>query len=493
MLEYIKQQANKTYTENGAAAYESTGSYCLDLFSTVGAIREKSERNIIDRFIRAFYEDRDYAMKILFFARDIRGGLGERRVFRIILKWLAQNEPQSVRKNIQYIAEYGRFDDLLTLFDTPCEDDMLDIIKAQLRTDTLALENAENVSLLAKWLPSINTSNATSRQYAKRIANAIGLSLADYRKTLSRLRAQIKIIENNLRQKDYTFDYSKQPSRAMFKYRAAFYRNDAERYMAFLSDVCSGKATLHADNVAPYELVLPYFDFDFTTDSFIRNMNDEEKQTLNATWAALDDYCSDENAIAVVDTSGSMYWNGGIPAAVALSLGLYFAEHNTGRFKNCFIEFSAHPKLIEIKGDSFADKLRYIGSFCEVANTNLQAVFDLILNAAVEHDVPQSEMPKKLYIISDMEFDCCINDASSTVFENARQFYAKHGYTLPQIVFWNVDSRNLQQPVMQNELGVALISGVTPKIFDMVISGTLSPYSFMVEVLNRERYAKITA
>ena len=222
-------------------------------------------------------------------------------------------------------------------------------------------------------------------------------------------------------------------------------------------------------------------------------MTDEEKQTLNATWASLDDYCSDENAIAVVDTSGSMYWNGGIPAAVALSLGLYFAEHNTGRFKNCFIEFSARPQLIEIKGDSFADKLRYIGSFCEVANTNLQAVFDLILNAAVEHDVPQSEMPKKLYIISDMEFDCCINDASSTVFENARQIYAKHGYTLPQIVFWNVDSRNLQQPVMQNELGVALISGVTPKIFDMVISGTLSPYSFMVEVLNRERYAKITA
>lgn len=491
MLEYIKHQANKTYTENGAAAYESTGSYCLDLFSTVGAVREKSERDIIDRFIRAFYEDRDLAMKILFFARDIRGGLGERRVFRVIMKWLALNEPDSVRKNIRYIAEYGRFDDLLTLFDTPCEDDMLRVIAALLRTDIHALENGENVSLLAKWLPSINTSNATSRQYAKRIAIALGFSLADYRKTLSRLRAQIQIIENNLRQKDYTFDYSKQPSRAMFKYRAAFFRNDSERYKQFLSDVCSGKATLHADNVAPYELVLPYFDC--TTESFIRNMTDEEKQSLNATWASLPDYCSDENAIAVVDTSGSMYWNGGIPAAVALSLGLYFAERNTGKFKNCFIEFSARPKLIEIKGDSFADKLRYIGSFCEVANTNLQAVFDLILSAAVENAVPQSEMPQKLYIITDMEFDCCIDNASSTVFENARQEYAKHGYTLPQIVFWNVDSRNLQQPVTQNELGVALISGVTPKIFDMVISGTLSPYSFMVEVLSRERYTKITA
>ncbi|MGN0115128.1 MAG: DUF2828 family protein, partial [Acutalibacteraceae bacterium] len=324
MLEYIKQQANKTYTENGAAAYESTGSYCLDLFSTVGAVREKSERDIIDRFTRAFYEDRNSAMKILFFARDIRGGLGERRVFRIILKWLAQNEPESVRKNIRYIAEYGRYDDLLCLFDTPCENDMLRIIESQLRTDMLAMDSSENVSLLAKWMPSINASSGKSRQYAKRIANALGFSLADYRKTLSRLRAQIQIIENNLRQKDYTFDYSKQPSRAMFKYRAAFYRNDAERYLAFLSDVRSGKATLHADNVAPYELVLPYIDYDgyycYGNDnrSLIRNMTDEEKQTLNATWAALPDYCSDENAIAVVDTSGSMYCNDSIPAAVAL-------------------------------------------------------------------------------------------------------------------------------------------------------------------------------
>jgi hypothetical protein len=318
-----------------------------------------------------------------------------------------------------------------------------------------------------------------------------------YRKALTTLRAQIKIIENNLREKDYTFDYAKQPSRAMYKYRKAFIRNDSQRYGAFLASVATGEATLHANAVSPYELVEPYLTDDWyeNNKSFMKEISAAEKAALNATWEALPNFGSDENAIAIVDTSGSMYCDcKPLPAAVALSLGLYFAQHNTGVFKNHFIEFSARPQLIEIKGETFADQLRYIATFNEVADTNLEAVLNLILDAAVKNNVKQSEMPTKLIIISDMEFNCCVRDASDTNFNQAKKRYEAKGYHLPQIVFWNVASRNhRQQPVTMNEQGVALVSGATPRMFSMIAGGNLSPYTFMLDVLSSERYAKISA
>lgn len=494
MLGYLKQEADLTQTENGAATYCSTGSYCLDLFATVGALRKADDTEIIARFIRAYAEDPDMAMKLLFFARDIRGGLGERRVFRTILHWLAAEKPESVRKNLAFIEEYGRFDDLLALLDTPCEADMLRHIKARFDADRQVPEG-EPVSLLGKWLPSINTSNAETVRAAKRIAKAFGLSDAAYRKALVALRARIRILENNLREKDYTFDYEKQPSRAMFKYRKAFARNDGERYSAFLDAVKSGSAVLHTENVAPYELVAPFLSFDWQENgkTFMRSVSQAEKDTLNATWASLPDFGSGENALAVVDTSGSMYCDGGLPAAVALSLGLYFAERNTGCFANRFIEFSERPQLIELKGETFADRLRYAASFCEVANTNLEAVFDLILRAAVRYGATQSELPKKLIIISDMEFDMCVGNASAVNFAHAEKKFAAQGYTLPEVVFWNAKSRNCQQPVKMNAAGVTLVSGVTPRIFSMVAGDLTTPYEWMKEVLGSERYVKIAA
>ena len=493
MLDYIKQEANMTQTENGAATYVSTGSECLDLFVTIGALRRESNEEIIARFVRAYTESPDTAMKLLFFARDIRGGLGERRVFRVVMNWLAANEPKSVRKNLCFVAEYGRYDDLLSLMGTPCEKDMLAVIRDQFARDMAALKEEGNVSLLGKWLPSVNASSEKTVSLAKRMAKALGLTDAAYRKALVALREHIRIIENNLREKDYTFDYEKQPSRALFKYKKAFLRNDKERYTSFLKAVAAGEAQLHADHVAPYELVEPYLGY-FGNGSHMRAVTPEEKQALNTTWASLPDFGSDENALAVIDTSGSMYWGGKpLPAAVALSLGLYFAEHNKGLFRNHFMEFSATPQLIEVKGETFADRLRYVASFSEIANTNLEAVFDLILNAAVKNHVPQEELPAKLIIISDMEFDACVNNASSVNFKNAQEKYEANGYHLPQIVFWNVASRNRQQPVTQNEQGMALISGVTPRIFSLVAGGTLSPYTFMMEVLNSERYAGIAA
>ena len=495
VLEVLKKTANKSYTENGALTNRSTGKDCLDLFATIGALRRESDLEIEKRFMKAYTEDRDLAMKILFFARDVRGGLGERRIFRIILRWLAFSEKGSVVKNLPYIAEYGRWDDVLVLLKTPCRKEAMALLKEQFQADLAALEDSGDISLLGKWLPSVNASNPETVLLAKMIAKAFGLSDRDYRKALVKLRARIRIIENNLRERDYTFDYAKQPSKAMFKYRKAFLRNDGERYSAFMEKVDRGEAKLHTGTLMPYEIVEPCLKYTwYRQESFMRALSDEEKLSLNATWAALEDFTTDENALAIVDTSGSMYGpHNPMPAAVALSLGLYFAERAKGPYRNHFIEFSAHPELIEIKGQTFADRLRYIASFNEIANTNLEAVFDLILQTAVENRVPQSELPAKLYIISDMEFDACVSGAKLTNFENAKQKYARRGYKLPQIVFWNVASRHQQQPVTVNDRGVALVSGCSPRIFSMAMEGELNPYEYMLRVINTERYAPIAA
>ena len=497
MLEYLKNEANRTLTENGAATYRTSCSDCLDLFATIGALRHSSESIIINRFMRAYTENPDLAMKILFFARDVRGGLGERRVFRIILDWLAQNEKISVFKNISFIPEYGRYDDLLVLLNSDCESVVVALVKSQLAKDIEAMKKQNEISLLAKWLPSVNASNKETVIKAKKLSRMLGMSEAEYRKTLSELRAYLKLIENNLRERDYTFDYSKVPSKAMHKYIKAFYRNDNNRYSKYIASVERGEAKMNTSTLMPYELIEPYIKYSYYnagSRSFMRPISEEEKASLNAAWNSLPDFCNDENALAVIDTSGSMYCTQNpMPASVALSLGLYFAEHNKGAFKNHFIEFSAEPRLIEIKGETFADKLRYVASFNEIGNTNLQSVFELLIKTATKNNIPQEEMPSKLYIISDMEFDRCINNADISNFEYAKKLFEQNGYKLPEIIFWNVESRNTQQPVKQNEQGVALVSGCTPRLFSMITSGELSPYKCMMEIIGSERYLKITA
>lgn len=490
MLQNLIKEANKDFTENGAVTNASALSDCLDFFATVGAIRKEKDEEIEKRFIRAYTENKDTAMKILFFARDIRGGLGERRVFRVILNWLAFYDADSLRKNLEFVAEYGRYDDLLALTDTPCEKDALEIFKRQFNADLKAMAERGKVSLLAKWLPSVNASNKETIAFAKKVANYFGMDYALYRKSLSVLRKYIRIIENNLREKDYTFDYETEPSKALYKYRKAFIRNDGERYKEFINKVEKGEAKLNASTLAPYEVIAPLLKENFNG----KKITKEEIASINATWNSLPDFSTDENALAVIDTSGSMYyWDNATPASVAISLGIYFAERNKGAFKDYFIEFSAKPKLIKIKGKTIADKVRYISSFEEIANTDVEAVFDLILQTAVKNKLPQSELPAKLYLISDMEFDQAVDNASLTNFENAKIKFEERGYKLPDIVFWNVASRNTCQPVTKNDNGAVLVSGCTPRLFSMVASGTMNPFTFMTEVVESERYKPITA
>ena len=484
LLQALKAEANRTVTENGAATFVTTQSDCLDLFATIGALREAPAADVIARFDRAFAENRDLALRTMFYGRDIRGGLGERRVFRVLLRHLAMVHPESVRRNLAFIAEMGRFDDLMVLMETPCEPDAVALAARQLKEDLESAHRGEPVSLLAKWMPSVNAASPETVRMGKLFARRLGMSEALYRKTLSFLRGRLRLIENSLRESDYTFDYQAQPSRAMFKYRKAFLRNDHERYTGYLTAVSQGRASMHTSSLNPCDLV----------DQALRfSGSDAERLSLDTTWKALPDFTDGRNALCVVDTSGSMYSGSPTAFAVALSLGMYFAERNRGIFRNHFIVFSTTPRLVEIKGTDLVDRVRYCRGFSEVADTNVQRVFELVLSTAVRSHARQSDLPDTLYIITDMEFNCCTRDASLSNFEYAKRLYEAHGYRLPKVVFWNVQSRNIQQPVTMNEQGVALVSGYSPRIFQMAMRGAVNPYQTMLDTLNSERYIRICA
>lgn len=491
MWNEMKEEANYTRTENGARTYRSTLSGCLDFFACAGAMRQAPETEIRGKFIRAFAEDPTLAMKILFYARDVRGGLGERRLFHTILEYLGNNKPSTVLKNLSLIPFYGRFDDVLPLLDTPLFKESAHFLKEQLERDVKAMEEGkDNLSLLAKWLPSINTSNLEKVHQARRLARAFGMSEKTYRKTLSALRKQLDLLEPRLCRKDYTFPYDEVPSKAMVKYRRAFYRNDKKRYERFQEKVENQESTIHADTLLPYEIIRPLA-YDYLGNRPVREKINRPMEIL---WNHQKDYAGNQNALVVIDGSGSMYsGRSPVPAMVAQSLGLYFAERNKGPFGNKFITFSETPQLVEIKGETLTEKLHYISTFDECANTNLKRVFELIIRTAVKHHIPQKELPEKLYIISDMQFDDCIEEGDLTNYEYAKKIFREAGYRLPQVIFWNVAGRTGQFPVTKNETGTLLVSGCHPVLFRQVLAGNTNPYDFMLEIAGGKRYEPVTA
>ena len=499
VFEAIKEQLNGTYTENGDLAYKSSGSACLDFFSLCGGMR----RNLSDLeklFAKAYGENPVLAIKILFYMRNIRGGLGERNGFRVLLKELAEFYPETARRIVYAIPEYGRWDDLLVLLDTPVKDEAVALIKNQLEKDRNAIGSA-GVSLLGKWLPSINTSSKECVASAKVLMAALGMKAVEYRKLCSALRKEIKILEDNLRRKDYTFDYSNQPSQAMHRYRKAFLRNDGERYNAFLKKAVEQaeklargeeipddeKVKLNVKTLYPYQLVAP-----FINACGVNRLTAEEELPLEAGWKSLDRSQFDSRTIVVRDGSGDF-----AAINIASSLALLFAEQLGGAYRNSFITFSSEPRLVQIpeKADTLKKKLNYVSKFNDCSNTDIGKVYDLILKVAKKGRVPKEEMIERILIISDMEFDACAEGAST--FEHYKSKFEKAGYELPEIVFWNVEARHAHLPVTMNEKGVKLVSGASANIFANVVSGDLkvvTPYDFMLQML--EPYAefdKVTA
>lgn len=450
-------------TENGAVTYTRSGSACLDFFAQAGAMRKNPEK-AVELFTKAFAEDRLTAVRILFYLRDVRGGQGERSLFRNCLEWIGDNEPSVFDKIIELVPEYGRWDDMF--FDNPRA---LEVVGEKLKEDFAS----DKPSLLAKWLPTINASSKRTRAKARLIADRIGLSEIRYRKTVRVIREKIRAVEEFMSSNRWDeIDYSSVPSQANRIYKDAFLKHDEERYGKFIEKAETGEVKINSSTLYPYQIY--------------NSVNSNYSKTLEALWSQLPDYTQGNNALVVADVSGSM---DGDPMSVSVSLALYFAERNKGQFKDHFITFSGQPTLQRVTGNNLRDKMNQIERSEWRMNTNLQAVFDLILDTAVREGIPEEEMPSTIYIISDMEFDECVD--GGTNYEQIKLQYEGNGYKLPSIVFWNVDARGGRNlPVQKDESNVALVSGFSPTVFKMAVENK-TPEQVMLETISSERYARI--
>jgi hypothetical protein len=477
----LESQMNDTVTLNGAKAYESTLNKCLDLFGKIAACR--NDLNQAQKlFAHAYAENPETATRILFWARDIRGGQGERAVFRQLFKYLVEENGEIGAKLVSLVPEYGRWDDLLVLENTSVWETVLNAIQNQLNIDRISYKAGEPVSLLAKWLPSINASSKDTKRLGRKIAAHLGLTEREYRKILSNLRTHINVVEKSMCSKEWSaIDYSKLPSRAAFMYRKAFAKQDGVRYQEYLNAVAKGEAKINASTLYPYDIVEQYL--------YKGARNDK---TIDLQWEALPNYMEGKefNGLVVADVSGSMY---GRPMAVSISLAMYIAERNTAEvWKNKFLTFSASPKLQSIVGSTIGKRIENLARAEWGMNTDLIAVFKTVLDAGVTNNVPAEDMPQKLIIVSDMQFDQCCKSNKRTNFEQIQKLYRKAGYEMPSLVFWNVNAIGGNVPIQAHDTGTSLVSGCSPSILKSVLNDTLiTPVDVMNDAVYSDRYSAI--
>lgn len=500
----LKKEDNYVTTENGAVAYKSTLNKVYDMFAFGGAYRNRSDENCIFLFKQAFDENSNLALKCLFYLRDIRGGQGERRFFRVCFNWLAKHYPEIAKRNLHNLAEYGRYDDLYCVIDTPIEKDMFALVEAQLKTDLESLkENSHaGVSLLAKWLKSENASSKETKMLGSKTREALGLSHKKYRELLSLLRTRINIVEKLISEKRFDeIEYSKIPSKAGLKYKNAFAKRDAERYQAFLD----GKETkINAGAIFPYDIVRDarkLFRYCHKEEEQSKFIDPTMRQTVNKYWANLKDYFNGSpcRVLTVIDTSGSMTCTGRCksvaPIDVAISLGIYAAEKMVGPFAGHYISFASRPQLIEVDGIDFVDKVRRIYNTNLMDDTNLEAVFTMIKDVALCNDVAPEDLPDTIVVISDME----INSGSYWSDEYTRQAemakiredWEAAGLAMPKLIYWNVNAK--QNIILEDAKteGISYVSGCSPVIFETILTGKTGIDLMLSKLIDSGRYDNV--
>lgn len=478
-------QTNYARTTNGALAYSTTGTKLYDMFALGGAYRNRSDADCVNLFKAAYDESPMYALKCLFYLRDVRGGAGERRFFRVCLKWLAGYDRSAVARNMEYIPEYGRWDDLYELVDTPLEKEMWKFMEKQFRLDCVS----KTPSLLAKWMKSANTSSAKSCELARKTYSAFGLTERQYRKTLSVLRQRINVLERLMSENRWDeIQFDKIPSKAGLVYRNAFARRDIikEKYKKFaMSDKKVNAATL-----TPYDCVKQAIPL------YYNPLDSVDRVMVNKYWNNLTDYFKGKslNGLVLCDTSGSMH---GTPIQVAIALTLYCAQHNTGAYKNKFITFESQPHYMEVKGVDFVDQVRHVFTAPWDGTTDLTAAFDLLLNTAIANRCKQEEIPSSLIIVSDMQINHCLGYAGwysrrtgsyETEMEAIRAKWARAGYKMPKLVFWNVNA--VRDTILENNPDETHVSGFSASLFEQILSGKTN-IDLMYDKLNSERYKAI--
>lgn len=482
---------NLTYTENGAVVKSTTGSALLNLFARVGGLRQAAESEITRLYLDARNEDKELADNLILYTRNIReGGIGERRIARILLKTIALKDPAKVRRNLDTIVSAGRWDDLFVFESTSIENDVLAFMKEQFRKDILDMGKGESISLLAKWLPSVNTSSKETRRLARKIYTYFGLSERTYRKTLSALRKYLDVVEKKMSARDFiSIDYQAVPSVAMTRYRSAFGKHDFERFNAYLNAVTSGDAKINATVTYPYELAKSYVDAIALTGWYGRSRANLDP-VLEAQWKALPNYVKGEhNAIVLTDVSGSMT---GLPMATSISLGIYFAERNTGAYKNLVMSFTDKPSLYTLNPNaSLLSRVQEVASH-EGFNTNLDLAFERIYDIAKrEHDAPSA-----LIVISDGEIDSyrrrleSCGSSFERIAEKWQAKYAEIGLKAPKLIMWNVASRGDRYIASKENRGVAYVSGSSAATFkELTTLISQDAMTAMKEILSRPQFS----
>lgn len=459
-------QNQEARTANGMKARKSTANACVDLFYNIGASRGK---NITGDFTAAYVQNNDLALRIAQWARDVRGGAGERQLFRDILVHLETRDPDAALALLKKVPEVGRWDDIF-VFSTPA----LKSAAYTMLGDALRASNG----LAAKWTPRKGKVAAEIRAF-------FGMSPKQYRKSLVALT---KVVETQMCANDWdNINFSHVPSVAARNYKKAFNRH-TPAFAEHVAKLVKGDKTVkvNADAIYPHDVLKgiahAYKAFDMT-----------EKNHIKAQWDALPNYVGDASILPIVDVSGSMTCAvGGVGATrcidVAVGLGLYLADKNKGVFKDTFLTFSDKPELVTLKGDILQKLDQMVKSDWQMS-TNLHAAMDKILSVAVKGNVPASDMPKMLLILSDMQFNQCARFDDSAM-EMIERKFADAGYTVPQVVFWNLNSSG-NVPVKADKSGAALVSGFSPSIMKALLSADLdqfTPEGIMLKTVMVPRY-----
>lgn len=501
-MDALRNEANKSVTENGAVGYNTTYNELLDFNYKVPSLR-RADDAVLQREVALLVSsiaDPELLLRYTFFLRDARGGMGERRIFRAILKELANRNLEFVPRMLPLIIEYGRYDDLFVLKDTPFQKEMEGYIIGTLLADEFSMANNEPCSLLAKWMPSVNALNKETIKLANYFAiNVFNTTPAKYRKRLSALRKYLKVVEAQISRGEFSeINYEGVPSKANLRYSNLFLAKDHERRMCYLDSLARGKAKINAGVLYPQDIVSKLrgeFSDSLYDFYFRKPIPQFQKTQYNAMWKALRDFDELGNTIVVVDTSGSMFSSVNPSAKsstmaidASIGLGLYFAERNTGVFKDKIITFSNYPTFVDVsKYNNIVDRVLAVSKANWGCSTNIEAVFDLVLRTAIDNHCKQSEIPNIL-IISDMEFDHGVSDAGLFLMKYIENSFKEAGYKLPRLSFWNVCSRTNTIPVTQNEQGVALISGYSPASIKAVMSNEIDPYKALLECFYTSRY-----
>lgn len=482
-----EMQWGKTW--NGADALVTTQNACLDMFGRAGAMRQASVEDKELMFSQAFAEDKDIAMKLLFYTRDIRGGYGERDTFNQMLAHLATINVESVEKNLWAVLEFGRAKDLYSLIGTPAEETMWQFMSAQFQMDYRNMQEGNSISLLAKWIATPDSKSEKTKALGKLTAKKLGYDfkhMSEYKKMLREMRKYLDLPEAKMCAGKWDeIEYSKCASKFMLKNRKALQKHDPERYAEFFKKVESGEEKVNTGTLTPVD-IMHKVAHDYTAE-------------LDTLWANLKDVCKG-NALVMCDTSGSMARGLGSvpPIEAAIALSVYFAERNKGNLKDLFLTFSSYPQFMDIKGANLYDKYRYIRSKSIIDSTDLEAAFDLLLKTCIKGKVAQEDMPDAIVIVSDMQINCVKGvDARTnrvTFYDVMAQRYADAGYKMPQVVFWNVNAENPTFHAAKSVNGVSLVSGYSVNIFKQVMEniGT-TPMELMMAVVNAERYKDIVA